>query len=80
MYKNRLWNLLYEAIRIEHTVTLLYLSSYYSIKNSNSFPAQILLNTSIEEMAHMLINCNILNAVGTSPIFNNMNYIIYSFN
>ena len=58
------------AIELEHATLAPYLSSLYSIKDgSNTESAEVIKSVFIEEMLHMALAANILNAVGGSPKF-----------
>lgn len=60
--------LLQQAIMVEHSTIPLYLSAYYSIVNTTgSDAASIIHSILIEEMLHMTIACNVLNAIGGAP-------------
>ncbi len=56
------------AIELEHATIPAYLAAYYSIKpGQNASAAAILRSVVVQEMLHMTIAANILNAVGGSP-------------
>jgi len=58
------------AIELEHATLAPYLSSLYSIKDgSNVESAAVIKSVFIEEMLHMALAANILNATGGSPKF-----------
>jgi hypothetical protein len=60
-----------EAIRVEHFTIPPYLCALYSIKEgSNEVAARIIRTVVVEEMLHMVMAANILNAVGGSPVIN----------
>jgi len=62
---------LHGAVRLELATLPPYLTAYYSIKpDHNRHAAQILRSVALEEMLHLCIACNILNAVGGHPIIN----------
>jgi len=59
---------LHGAVRLELATLPPYLTAYYSIKpDTNRHAAMILLSVAREEMLHLCIACNILNAVGGHP-------------
>jgi CDGSH-type Zn-finger protein/rubrerythrin len=59
---------LQSAIEVEHTQIPVYLCALYSIKDGhNREAARIIESVFVEEMLHMLLLANILNAVGGSP-------------
>jgi len=66
------------AIELEHSTLPPYLYAYWSI-HGNSAPAkearEILLSVIREEMLHMSMACNILNAIGGSPSINHPDFI-----
>lgn len=56
------------AIELEHATIPLYLTAYYSVKpGQNTAAAAVLRSVVIEEMLHMTIASNLLNALGGSP-------------
>lgn len=56
------------AVELEHATIPLYLTAYYSIKpGHNTAAAAILRSVVIEEMLHMTIAANLLNALGGTP-------------
>lgn len=60
---------LHGAVRLELATLPPYLTALYSIKqHANPLPAHILLSVAREEMLHLCIACNILNAVGGHPV------------
>ena len=57
------------AIRLEHGTVPTYLYTLYSIKNGyNRAAQQIIRSVVMEEMLHMTVACNLLNAIGGSPV------------
>ncbi|MEM7130275.1 MAG: ferritin-like domain-containing protein [Chloroflexota bacterium] len=61
-------NALQTAIELEHATIPTYLAAYWSIKpGKNQEVAAIIRSVVIEEMLHMALACNLLNAVGGSP-------------
>jgi len=56
------------ALALEHATIPVYLTAYYSIEStSNSDAAHIIRVTAVEEMLHLTLVANVLNAVGGSP-------------
>ncbi|KAI8495715.1 hypothetical protein Bbelb_266870 [Branchiostoma belcheri] len=59
------------ALRFEWTTIPLYLSAYYSIKDGfNTKVASLLKSVVIDEMNHMALVANIINAIGWKPVLN----------
>lgn len=64
------------AIHLEHATLAPYLSALYSIKDgSNVECAEIIKSVFLEEMLHMALAANILNAVGGTPRFDYEGFI-----
>jgi hypothetical protein len=64
------------AIELEHSTIPPYLYALFSLKpDRNAQIGQILASVVVEEMLHMAIACNVLNAVGGRPIINNPHFI-----
>jgi hypothetical protein len=66
------------AIEIEHATIPPYLCALYSLdpQDSNNLTAAgIIQDVVVDEMLHLSLNCNLLNAVGGSPTFNNPAFI-----
>ena len=62
---------LHGAVRLELATLPPYLTALYSIKpDANQQAAVILRSVALEEMLHLCIACNILNAVGGHPAIN----------
>lgn len=55
------------AIELELALIPPYLSALWSIKERRSRAAQLVLNVVVEEMLHMALAANILNAIGGAP-------------
>jgi hypothetical protein len=67
---------LQQAIELEHSTIPLYLYALYSIDSSrNPAVADIIQSVAIEEMLHMTLASNILNALGGSPKINGPTFI-----
>ncbi|MBD2502103.1 ferritin-like domain-containing protein [Anabaena azotica] len=72
----KLYSYLQSAIQLEHSTIPLYLTGLYSIKlGSNQDAYNIILSVVIEEMLHMTIAANVLNAIGGRPIINQPGFI-----
>ncbi|MDA5093726.1 ferritin-like domain-containing protein [Aliiroseovarius sp. KMU-50] len=64
------------AIELEHATLAPYLSALYSIKEgTNIESAEVIKSVFLEEMLHMALAANILNAVGGSPKFDYEGFI-----
>lgn len=71
-----LWGPLQQAIELEHATIPVYLYALYSLKPSaNTEIAQILESVVIEEMLHMTLASNVLNALGGSPAIGQPGFI-----
>jgi rubrerythrin len=67
---------LQQAIELEHATIPTYLYALYSIKpNTNTTIQELLLSVVTEEMLHMALACNILNAIGGSPVIDQPQFI-----
>jgi len=64
------------AIQLEHSTIPVYLTALYSIK-PGFMPEvrQILSSVAIEEMLHLSIACNVLNAIGGQPVLSSPDFI-----
>jgi hypothetical protein len=59
---------LQHAIKLEHATIPAYLYALYSLKpNTNTVIQKIILSIVVEEMLHLALACNLLNAIGGSP-------------
>lgn len=78
-YRPLLQEFLQLAILIEHSTIPPYLTALYSIKDGTNLQAsQIILSVAIKEMRHMIMVCNVLNAVNIQPSVNKPeNYPVY---
>lgn len=57
-----------KVIELEHATIPPYLCGYFSIKQgSNKLAADIIRSVVVEEMLHLTIACNLMNALGGSP-------------
>ena len=64
---------LQKAIELEHATIPPYLTAYYTLRGTSAGGAearQILRSIFVEEMLHMHLACNILNAIGGAPVIN----------
>lgn len=78
-YRSALQDLLQTAILIEHSTIPPYLTALYSIKDGkNVLASQIIRSVAVEEMLHMIMVCNVMNAVNIIPSVNKpQNYPTY---
>ncbi|KMQ64793.1 hypothetical protein ACM46_11220 [Chryseobacterium angstadtii] len=78
-YRPVLQDLLQTAILIEHSTIPPYLTALYSIKDgTNALASQIIRSVAVEEMLHMIMVCNVMNAVNIQPSVNRpQNYPTY---
>ncbi|SMF26702.1 Ferritin-like [Alteromonadaceae bacterium Bs31] len=73
---SQLHSYLQNAIELEHATIPVYLTGLFSIKQtSNSEASKIIRSVVIEEMLHMSIACNVLNALGGSPAINKPDFV-----
>jgi len=64
------------AIEVEHSTIPPYLCALYSIKDGSNLEAvRIIRSVVVEEMLHMILAANVLNAIGGSPHLNNSRFI-----
>lgn len=71
-----LLNALQQAIQLEHATIPTYLYALYSIKpDSNTTIRGLIRSIVIEEMLHMSLACNILNAIGGSPVIDRPEFV-----
>lgn len=66
---------LQKAIELEHATLPTYLYSLYSLGTSNPQIQKIVLSVILEEMLHFALACNILNAIGGSPVIDKPDFI-----
>lgn len=78
-YRPILQDLLQTAILIEHSTIPPYLTALYSIKDgTNALASQIIRSVAVEEMLHLIMVCNVLNAIAIQPSVNRpQNYPTY---
>lgn len=78
-YRPVLQDLLQTAILIEHSTIPPYLTALYSIKEgTNALASQIIRSVAVEEMLHLIMVCNVLNAINIQPSVNKpQNYPVY---
>lgn len=78
-YRPVLQDLLQTAILIEHSTIPPYLTALYSIKDgTNALASQIIRSVAVEEMLHLIMVCNVLNAIDIQPSVNKQeNYPTY---
>lgn len=74
--KKRLLENLQQAIKLEHSTIPPYLCALYSIKDgTNEFAVNTIRSIVVEEMLHMVMAANILNAIGGQPVINTKDFI-----
>jgi hypothetical protein len=69
---------LQKAIELEHATIPPYLTAYYTLHGTSAggvAARQILRSIVVEEMLHMHLACNILNAIGGAPVINAPDFI-----
>ena len=67
---------LQNAIELEHSTIPPYLYALYSLKpGTNRVIAEIIRSVVLEEMLHMSLACNVLNAVGGKPLIDSPTFI-----
>ncbi len=67
---------LQKAIELEHATIPTYLTALYSIKDGTNLEiARLLKSVVVEEMLHMSLACNVLNAIGGHPVINQQSFI-----
>ena len=72
----KLQSLLQTAIEVEHSTIPAYLCALYSIKDgTNQAAAQIIKSVVLEEMLHMILAANVLNAIGGHPSINHQEFV-----
>ncbi|PSL31322.1 ferritin-like domain-containing protein [Dyadobacter jiangsuensis] len=71
-----LYPLLQNAIELEHSTIPPYLTAMFSLNpGTNPVQRQIIHSIVIEEMLHMTIAANILNALGGKPVINSADFV-----
>ena len=71
-----LYDVLQKAIQLEHATVPPYLAAAYSLKpGKNNAIRNIIVQVAEEEMRHMSIVANILNAIGGEPRMSDPNFI-----
>lgn len=72
----QLQHLLQSAVKLELTTIPPYLCALYSIKaSSNREAVEAILSVVMEEMLHMALAANVLNAIGGTPIVNEKEFV-----
>jgi hypothetical protein len=67
---------LQQAVELEHATIPAYLYALYSLKpGTNLEIAGLIRSVVMEEMLHMALACNVLNAVGGSPSINHQGFV-----
>ena len=73
---DQLRQLLQSALKLELTTIPPYLCALYSIKEgSNPEAVQAIVSVAMEEMLHMALAANVLNAIGGTPIVNEKEFV-----
>lgn len=71
-----LYPLLQNAVELEHSTIPPYLTAMFSLNpSSNPVQRQVIHSIVIEEMLHMTIAANILNALGGHPVINHADFV-----
>jgi len=74
--KIELFKNLQTAIELEHSTIPPYLAAYFTInQDTNAFSWSVIRSVFMEEMLHMTLACNVLNAVGGHPFIDNPTFI-----
>ncbi len=69
-------NAVQTAVELEHATIPPYLTAMFSLANTeNTKIAGLIKSVVIEEMLHLTIACNILNAIGGSPVLNKPSFV-----
>ncbi|MBX9813374.1 MAG: ferritin-like protein [Sphingomonas sp.] len=72
----KLQQALQSAIELEHATIPVYLYALYSLdEHKNPEIAAIIESVVIEEMLHMVLSCNVLNAIGGAPVIDSPGFI-----
>lgn len=72
----QLHKFLQNAVELEHATIPVYLTGLFSIRQATNAEARkIILSVVIEEMLHMSIACNVLNAIGGAPVINKPDFV-----
>jgi len=75
-YKSELFNNLQTAIELEHSTIPPYLTAFFTInQETNEFAWNTIRSVVMEEMLHMSLACNIMNAVNGSPSIDDPKFI-----
>ena len=75
-YKQPLFNNLQTAIELEHSTIPPYLVAYFTINDkTNAFAANTIRSVFMEEMLHMSLACQILNAVNGEPFIDHAKFV-----
>lgn len=74
--KDAVQTALQQAIELEHSTIPIYLYALYSLDTSkNANIVEIIQSVAIEEMLHLTLAANVLNAIGGSPVLNSPSFI-----
>ena len=67
--------LLQQAIEVEHSTVPLYLTALWSMRNGSAAAGALIHSVAVEEMLHMTVAANALNAVGGAPMIDAPGFI-----
>ncbi len=74
--EKRLRAALQDAIELEHSTIPLYLAALYSLEDGTNEPsAEVIRSVVMEEMLHLTLAANVLNAVGGEPSINGPRFV-----
>src|SRR5258708_31459764 len=62
------------AIRLEHSTIPPYLTAAWSL-SGNDEAVSLITDVAVEEMLHMTLVCNILNAIGGQPVLDDPKFV-----
>src|SRR3954469_14158950 len=66
--RKELYSLLQSALQLEHATIPAYLTTLYSLKPDTNWKViEVLRSVVVEEMLHMVLVANVLNAIGGKP-------------
>lgn len=73
---DELYAYLHAALQLEHATIPPYLTALYSIRpGTNSGPVHVIRVVLVEEMLHLTLVANILNAVGGTPCLTRSDFV-----
>lgn len=75
-HKKHLHNLLQKAIELEHSTIPPYLAAMFTIDENTNYGAYYAIRSVVmEEMLHMTLACNVMNATGGSPAIDQPQFV-----